>query len=468
MATNISNITLFTTALCNLDCGYCYICKDKAGGLEQIDRDLKEDFKNNTQIKQILDYDEDIAESIDSITLWGGEPFLFVDRFTDNIESYFKAFPNLNKINTSTNFTLPNQIKAIERLLDGIDKNYKGTEPFIFDFQISIDGYREMNDYGRGEGVTDKFLQNFYELLSMKYNSNRIKVLCHTKPTFSVETFKFVQDEEGILKWFQFFEEEMMQPYYKKQNEVLFHPSLWNCAQPTEWTSEHGKIYGSISKKIAELTDVIKENYPVWRSYSSLVPEAHLITSSLSSQDIDQIIVDFRAPKCGGGCGSFVHTIVPIPHGLFTMCHRGLFDAYVEYSNNFKNKDNMNNLSKAFFQAQNSDDWIYTKDDLKKMEYTMKDFDCHNNQIRYTDLVIGIREYALAGIIDEKYTDIKEIEKTLGYFLLNSYCLQDAYIFSSSWVTVSMLEIPLLYNGVMEVVNDELERVRLEKGWRIK
>ena len=35
-----TNITLFTTALCNLNCGYCYICKDATGCLKQIDDDL--------------------------------------------------------------------------------------------------------------------------------------------------------------------------------------------------------------------------------------------------------------------------------------------------------------------------------------------------------------------------------------------------------------------------------------------
>lgn len=464
---HVSHMTVFTTALCNLDCNYCYICKDAAGNLLQIDKDIENDFKENNQIKQVLEYDPEAVNTIRGVTLWGGEPFLFIDRFIDNIEAYFTTFKNFNFIDTSTNFTIPNQVDQIKKLVDAIDKYYTGPEQFRIDLQISIDGYEEMNDYGRGQGVTKKFLQNFNDLLKLKYNHQKIKIYCHTKPTLSKETFHFVDNEEGILKWFNFFEEEMIKPFNNSHSHIDFAPCLWNCAQPTEWSSADGKEYAKIAKLIMDLSPIIKGKSPYWSSMASLVPEAQLVASMILDMDIDQAVQHFKAPTCGGGCGSFIHNIVPIPHGLFTMCHRGLFDAYVEYSNNFKSKDNMNNLSKEFFQAKNSGDWIYTKEELHKMQDTMSSLDCHKNQIRYTDLVVSIREYAMAGLIDKRYQDIKTIEKTLGYFLLNSYCLQDAYIFTGSWTTASMLEVPLLYNGVMEVVEQEIERVRTEKGWKI-
>ena len=269
-------------------------------------------------------------------------------------------------------------------------------------------------------------------------------------------------------KWFKFFDEKMFIPFVKSESPIDLHISLWNCAQPTEWTSEDGKEYAAIIREIAEISPQIKKDYSLWSNNITLIPEAVGIANKLNEMDIEYIVDDIARPCCGGGCGSFVYNLVPIPHGLFTMCHRGLFDAYVDYANNFKNKENMNNLSKEFFQAKNSFDWIYTKDQMKRMEKTMSDMYCYPNQIRYTDLTISIREYAMAGIIDEKYKDISEIEKTLGNFLFNSYCLQDAYIFTGSWTTNSMMEIPLFYNGIMEVVANEIERIRVEKGWSLK
>ena len=73
-----TNITLFTTALCNLNCGYCYICKDATGCLKQIDDDLAKDFENGSQIKQVYDVDPEADKHIKHITLWGGEPFLHI------------------------------------------------------------------------------------------------------------------------------------------------------------------------------------------------------------------------------------------------------------------------------------------------------------------------------------------------------------------------------------------------------
>ena len=49
---DITHATLFTTALCNLNCAYCYICKDKDGNLKQIDDDIAREFANDSYINQ--------------------------------------------------------------------------------------------------------------------------------------------------------------------------------------------------------------------------------------------------------------------------------------------------------------------------------------------------------------------------------------------------------------------------------
>lgn len=462
--------TLFTTALCNLNCGYCYICKDKAGGLQYIDKDVEDDFKNRRQIKQILDYDDSIRETLTGVTLWGGEPFLHVERFVDDIDYWFETFPNIKSLDTSTNFTIPNQVSLIENMLKQIDRLYHGEDKFHFDLQISIDGYEEMNDAGRGKGTTQKFLKNFRDLCKMNYNYDKIYIEVHTKPTLSKETFKYLESDEGILKWFNFFEKEMNEVYHNSNAKFHYSSSLWNCAQPTEWTQEDGIRYAKIIKRIQELSPEIRKN-KYWSNAESFIPEAQLALCKLSIEEnlcsMDQLCNCFAGPCTGGGCGAFTHNIVPIPKGYYTMCHRGIFDEYTDYLNNMQNKDNLNNLSEKYFKAQNVQDWILTKDQLKTLHDSMMQMYTHPNQIRYTDLVIAIREYALAGLIDKKYEDSDEIEKTLGYYLLNSYCIQDAYITNGSWTTISNLEIPLFYNGVMEIVVEEIDNVLKRRGWKL-
>jgi len=46
----------------------------------------------------------------------------------------------------------------------------------------------------------------------------------------------------------------------------------------------------------------------------------------------------------------------------------------------------------------------------------------------------------------------------------NSYCVQDAFIFSGSWVTMAGLDIPLLYNGVADIVVKEIEKIMRKEG----
>lgn len=461
-----NQMTLFTTALCNLNCSYCYICKDVAGGLQLIDKDIEKDFEEGNQIKQILEFDPSIRDSLEGITLWGGEPFLHAERFIDKMEDYFEAFPNLYKIETSTNFSIPNQAQIIKQILDKVDILYHGDKKFIVSIQISIDGYPEMNDAGRGIGVTEKFLKNFRDLCQVEYNSDKIDMELFTKPTLSKDTFKYLETEEDCFKWFNFFDKNLSKVHDESGCKWRYANSLFNCAQPSEWTKEDGERYAKISRNLQAIRNRVYSECPGWRGLATYVPEANVCNNILSGcrSNINNYIDCCRSPRCGGGCGSFIYNIVPITGNRFTMCHRGLFDAYTEYFNNISNRESMNGLSASYFKAQNVNDWIYTVEEFRNMNNTMKKLDSGPHQIFYTDLIYYVREYARAGIIDDKYTDIKEIEKTLGYFLGNSICLQDSYIFSGSWVGRATNEIPLLYNGTMTVVVEELERIEKERG----
>ena len=453
---DITHATLFTTALCNLNCAYCYICKDKDGNLKQIDDDIAREFANDSYINQILAYGDDIQEKLDSLTLWGGEPFLHMERFTSRIDKWFEAFPNINKIDTSTNFTIPNQYKIVENLLAVIAKQPL-KEPLFFDLQISIDGYEEMNDVSRGTGVTQRFLENFRGLCHINYDRSKIRLYVHTKPTLSKATFHFLDTPEQCEKWFKFFDDEMFKPYSQAGQPFEFSLSLYNLAQPTEWTKEDGIYFAQVMRSMQSV-DIKK--YAGWRCYTTGVP----IAGAMCHVEMNQPNKRFCDKMCGGGCGAFTHSIVPIPNGMYTMCHRGLFDEYVDYCNNVSKRDELNGLSEAYFNPRNAQEWVYDLETFKKMNRAIAPLDDCPHQSIYTDWVIFIREYAKAGLIDKKWEDIKMIDKVIPYFMENSYCVQDGYIFSGSWVTVAHLEIPVLFNGAMDVALDELEKIKREKG----
>lgn len=449
---DISHATLFTTALCNLNCAYCYICKDKDGNLKQIDDDIAREFANDSYINQILAFGNDIQNKLDSLTLWGGEPFLHMERFTARIDEWFKAFPNIKKIDTSTNFTIPNQYKIVENLLASIARQPL-KEPLFFDLQISIDGYEEMNDASRGEGVTQRFLENFRGLCNINYDKSKIRLYVHTKPTLSKSTFHYLDTPEKCEKWFKFFDDEMFKPYNTANKPFEFALCLYNLAQPTEWTKEDGVYFAQVMRSMQSV-DIKK--YAGWRNQATGVP----IAGAICHVEQSQCNPRYCDKRCGGGCGAFTHTIVPIPNGMYTMCHRGLFDEYVDYCNNVSKRDELNGLAEAYFNPRDVRDWVYDLETFKKMHYAIAPLDDYPHQAIYTDWVIFIREYAKAGLIDKKWEDIKLIEKILPYFMDGSYCVQDGFIVSGSWTTVAHLEIPVLFNGAMDVALEELERIK--------
>lgn len=469
---NFESVTLFTSALCNLNCKYCYICKDKTGCLKQIDKDLEEDFKNRAQLKSVLNYHPKMKDNLCHITLWGGEPTLHLERFIDQVEDWFEAFPNLKGFDISTNFTIPGTIPQFERMLDKVSKCYDARrnngKKFEFDLQMSIDGYRELNDFNRGQGTTDKFLKNYKELLKIKYDQKNINIIAHTKPTLAKETFHFLDTKEKVYKWFEFLDQELGRPWIEAGEPFIFFQSMFNCAQPAEWTQEDGYEFAKLMENIYNLTPKIKKNLPSWSNVETFIPMANLTLQYIEQRDepiktLDQLRARYRKPDCGGTCGVFTGQIVPIHGNKFTMCHRGLYDAYVDYYNDLLSRtESLNGLTDKFYNQPNLD-WTYTKEEYHEMEEMLTPcVFCANNR-DYTDLIIQIREQAFAGIIDPKYKNVEEIENTLGYFMGNSYCVQDAFLVNGSYTTRSMLEVPLLYNGAMDVALKEIERIMEER-----
>ena len=288
-----------------------------------------------------------------------------------------------------------------------------------------------------------------------------------TKPTLSRATFPYMDTPDKCRKWFYFFEDNLWKTYVEKNPSFKYAHSLWNCAQPTEWTPEDGKHYAKIAESVVQIQDEIFANCTGWKSCKSLVPEAAIAIRSLEHLDFcnfNNIKSCLNAPRCGGGCGAFAHSLVLIPNGRFTMCHRGLFDAYVDYANTMSAAGKLNNLAENFFQNINTADWVYDKEQLLEYHNMMWQIYDNPHQIWYTDLYHNVQLYAQAGIIDEKYALDKHIVPTLGYFSYLSSCIQDNFLMTGSWVTHTFLEIPLLYNGVMDIVIDELNRnIKKEK-----
>jgi sulfatase maturation enzyme AslB (radical SAM superfamily) len=72
------------------------------------------------------------SEDLKEIGVWGGEPTLRLDRIYYTLEKLIPAYPNLKRINFSTNFTTNNWFEQIGGLIDVLHK----FAPRVFNLDI--------------------------------------------------------------------------------------------------------------------------------------------------------------------------------------------------------------------------------------------------------------------------------------------------------------------------------------------
>jgi uncharacterized protein len=195
------NIELTTTALCDMNCTYCF------EGVKSNPKKL-DDFETLTgRIREVLDTDW-FKENYDfcALTFWGGEPTLNYNY----IRKVFDAFSKDDRIEFhmySNGYNIENMKKVVEYDNCPIDK---------FSIQISYDG-RIINDLYRlnnaGKTTTDNVMQTF------NYLANK-GIKCYFKSTVPNGAENKLYDT-----WLNFYDLHQQYKDYKNVN-ISFSPTL--------------------------------------------------------------------------------------------------------------------------------------------------------------------------------------------------------------------------------------------------
>ncbi len=89
-------LTIFSSAICNLKCTYCYIKKEPE--VFAFDEEIVNAIKSDEYIKRFKqDFPESI-NSIESLALWGAEPTIHLDLIASKLALFKQTFPNLYKV----------------------------------------------------------------------------------------------------------------------------------------------------------------------------------------------------------------------------------------------------------------------------------------------------------------------------------------------------------------------------------
>lgn len=452
----LTGLTIFTTSLCNLKCTYCYIEKCQEP-LHELDKIVEKNHKNLDYVNMIKnDFSDEDKNNISSIELWGGEPLLFMERFTDTLDEYFKVLPKLNTFFFSTNMTIPNSVEKIQNLITKLIENGKKYNKKIkLHIQVSIDGPEEICDANRGKGTTEKVLNNFYKLINVDFDTTWLDLTSATKPTLSRDTFEYFLSEENIRYYYNFFNEKMYKVWKSTNSKIHFSISVPNYAEPYQYTQEDGLKLAKIFKLFQKVShDHTMEGY----KNRCLIPYVEKFNAHIPLDNfVDERYKNTIFYTCGGGCSHLFTACSLLPDNRYAVCHRGFFNDYKPYDDvdvhNFEEDSSI--LNKAHVTPDKR--FTFSKEDFLKVREAMSASYYYANKGKNINIKNMIQLYAYSGLVDEKYKDDKEALMATIIMSSTLSCIYNNITTTGSMFTNPLSTIKLFCNGAMDVIIDELK-----------
>ena len=444
MQTKRQTLIVYTTAVCNLNCSYCYI--DKNPALVQIDELLDKSFQGDYYFefaKKMFPDKEDLIE----MQIWGGEPTIRLDRCFYTMRKVIEYFPNFKNIMFSTNFTTPNWYEQVGGLVSLLGEHPE--REFQISIQLSIDGPEHINDLGRGKGVTKKFIEHWRELPPfIKTLPKNVKIRTFFKPTLSIETLPLVQTKESVIKYYQFFERFKRSIEFYENENFHFELSIPNTACPSPHTKQDGKLMANFCRITRQLE---KEN-PTEHYFDYY----EIITPFIPRYQYDHGCANLT-DSCHA-CGMGVFSIGLLPNNKVSLCHNGFVDLISEYKKRCMDDESLvkHSIDKELFDRN-----LIVRDtncSLEEFETFEKMLKCYyddNSTFQLANLVNTIQALALTDMIDKKYMEEPAAIEAAHYIqAATSYCIRDNLGSSGSMLGQHIGLIKLLLNGAKEEIEN--------------
>ncbi len=439
-------LVLYTTAVCNLNCVYCYI--DKNPALVKIDQILDESFRGDYYFEFAKEMFPDPAQ-LKSVEFWGGEPALRLDRAYDTVEKLIGFYPNLTSFFLSTNFVHPEWDRQVEGLIRILQNHPE--RRFEFYLQLSLDGPEAINDAQRGAGVTKKFQAHFSEYIRLLNRllgmpGNNVVVSAGFKPTLTSEIVRtLIEDKERIIGYYRFFEAfltEFQQNCVIPAEYARLNLAVPNTASPSPHTVEDGKEFAVFCRYCADLMRENREGKNHFRYYRTILPYLPRENPSYESSGYMN--------GCGA-CGSGVSTIGLLPYDYISCCHNGFVNLITEYKKEAeKNRDSA--LDFRFFMSK-SNYLIRKKQEYHEYEKCVSFAYDPVSSVKLANVAGMISLLAKNGQVSPRFTNTKEAAKAARFLQVSTaYCFRDNIGTTGSAAMIPVGICRLLLNGAMEVI----------------
>lgn len=441
-------VELYPTALCNLNCSYCQI--DKNDFLKTIDKMLEDSFLDeNYYINRIKTYFP-MSHQLTNLELWGGEPFLFVERVFPLLHKIIAEYPYFENIFSSTNFSFPKWNDKFFSLMEVLGQ-YPNRN-FNYTLQLSCDGPEHINDLGRGKGVTKKCLNNleiFFSMIGEKLPPN-VNLTILVKQTLTLDTFKMINSKEKIIEYYKFFETNFFDKIYNlNYNNVTFFPGVPNFAVPSPATKQDGLLFADFCRLCAEIEK--EQHFHFYQTITPFISYYYNVKKLLEEEPT------YRG--CHGTCGAGSRMIGILPNNYVSICNEGftqIIEEYRKQNQASSHKEATILFSKTY--AENRFKLFCTDDEYVKIESNFAKTIAPNSSVFYTNTANMIVMLALVGQIDPKYKDMQEAIRAAKFCCAKNVCIKDNYNMTGSITTFNTGELKLLLNGALDEIIKVLEK----------
>ncbi len=452
LSKTLKTAIFYTCGVCNLKCRYCQI--DKSPILKKIDDALAESFKGDYYFERVKKYFPNRWQ-LERIETWGGEPFLHMDRIYPLLHQLINHYPYLKELHSSTNFSYPEWLDQFLGLMNELGKYPE--RDFDYHLQLSVDGPRYLNDANRGEGVTDKCIENYLKLLQAikdKRIPSNVFLTISIKATLDIRNIYELNDKQKIIEYFQFFEQEFGNPFKGINANAVFRNAHPNFATPAPATAEDGKIFAEVCKKCREIEE---EN--LTEHYFDFYNEITFFSNSLVQ---DKLTYNYSHHFCGTG----TTMIGFLPDNMMSLCHEGFTQFIEEYKKVAMESNRVETATVSFDKFLGEQKTMLCADDdgCDVFMDRMRLYEVSSTRARLINIVSQIVVLAMSGQIEECYLDHENALKAAIFLQSHgAYCLKNNHYETGSFLTIPNGELKLFLNGALQYIQSK-EEMHIEKG----
>lgn len=439
---NRKSAIFYTCGTCNLNCRYCGINKNAV--LSEIDKALAKSFEGDYYFQRVKEYFPR-KDMLTEFQTWGGEPFLHMERIHNLLHQLIKYYPYLKEGYSSTNFSFPNWNEKFFGLMD-VFAAYPYRD-FSYCLQLSVDGPAEINDAGRGEGVTEKCLNNFNALIENLKNhrlADNIFLTITLKGTLDNNTMQILDSKEKIIEYYKFYEDNFIEPIMELNlPNVCILPGIPNTAVPSPVTVAQGKQFAKLVRLCRELEQE-NETKGYLKYYQYITPYYH-------GPQYNELTYNYSHYTCGTGDMN----VGFLPDNMVSTCHEGFTQMVEEYQKVAAEQPNLaSTITFDKFVNEQKVSLCATDEQYAQHEYKMSLYNASNATARLATNATLIVALALAGQIDRKYIHDEEALRA-AIFMQNhtSYCIKDNYNKTGSYTLQPVGLFKLLLNGAIDYID---------------